>query len=799
MPSWVLKINDTFARANSALGGVGNGWVDPNSMWEISGDELVSAASGSYTTNDLYRQLSEASQDHQITAVFEAGSTAAGLSLRNNVVSSVLQRYVFLLAGGELVCGTLIGSSFTNAGPTLTLAGYDATHRYQITASAVGINPTVLTIAATDLTTATDLGSASADDSTAALQGTGTPGTTRINAVVSTISDISTYVPPSGALSVSPSTLAENSTAQTITLTGTSTSWASGTPGTPAFTAVSAGVGFVLGGQVVASGTSATLTVTNAGSPGTITVTDPSTGATATVTVPGPVVGTLSLASTPTASQVVLAYTGTTGGSTPLTQRLYRSTTSAFVPPGVGTLLATSPTYPHTDTPPDTQVYYYKHWVEDNASLTGVTIEVPARLLSPGLNLGFIGDSITYGAGSGITHGTNDPATLCGGYLSKMGSYRAVTVSNQGVSGTTTLDWVPTGTYLAPAKAAFAAAGVTYVHIMLGTNDGWAGYTVSEYQTNLIEIVNNLVAAGFKVVLSYSPAMNPALEPTIGDRTDALLQEYQPGIDNLVNGSTVFQGDKLAFGFFANNAGEMQTDGIHPNAQGAADLGLMWAFAINAAVSGSGSGGAAAASTPPLAAVNSNDTAFTVQGTALTGKSVYGVFDSPAGLRWNTATSAFEPVNLSNWGQYAVAGTEVGGPGTTGLFSVVIPGGITTNYVNAGFYVRAGGSPAPADQFVGTGEQLLQAGYAADNAAVAAEVAALGVTLGQDGLDGLIVDPASGLNARQVLQGLSAVLNGTITIDGLNLQFNAPNSSTPRVTSVTDGKGARLAVNLSLD
>jgi hypothetical protein len=85
----------------------------------------------------------------------------------------------------------------------------------------------------------------------------------------------------SSTLSVSPTSVAASSTGNTLTLTGTGTSWTAGTPGSPIFTAS----GGTIAAQTVTSATSATLTYTAPPGAGTVTITDPSTGDTASLTI----------------------------------------------------------------------------------------------------------------------------------------------------------------------------------------------------------------------------------------------------------------------------------------------------------------------------------------------------------------------------------------------------------------------------------------------------------------------------------------------------------------------------------
>jgi len=82
-------------------------------------------------------------------------------------------------------------------------------------------------------------------------------------------------------VSVAPSTVLASSTGNSLTLTGTATSWTAGTPGAPSFT-VSDGS---ITAQVIHSATSATLTYSAPSSSGSVTIADPSSGVTTLLTV----------------------------------------------------------------------------------------------------------------------------------------------------------------------------------------------------------------------------------------------------------------------------------------------------------------------------------------------------------------------------------------------------------------------------------------------------------------------------------------------------------------------------------
>jgi lysophospholipase L1-like esterase len=223
----------------------------------------------------------------------------------------------------------------------------------------------------------------------------------------------------------------------------------------------------------------------------------------------------------------------------------------------------------------------------------------------PRLAIIFIGDSITHGSRLD-SPATQAPPVWAVAYLRKEGW--AADFSNQGVSGHTTVDFLPgTGTdfphVVAAADALDAKAAVTLVFsIMLGTNDsaeqGPNGSPVSPgaYRANLKTIIDSLLARYPKaiVVLNrpiwYSPTTyNGAryLQPGL-DR----LQTYFPEIDTLVKEyagtGRVRAGDKDAFAYFREHyrtdlgeeQGRVGAFYLHPNAKGAEALGDYWGKAI---------------------------------------------------------------------------------------------------------------------------------------------------------------------------------------------------------------------------
>lgn len=197
------------------------------------------------------------------------------------------------------------------------------------------------------------------------------------------------------------------------------------------------------------------------------------------------------------------------------------------------------------------------------------------------VKIGFLGDSITYGIGDDGKPGCYDWALT---FLAQNGyQVSGVNYGNNGASVTSF--YQQTG---GPLQA-FEKAGVSVVSIMLGTNDANARFhaTPQQYHDKLLEIVNSFLAPGTgirKVILHYSPYIQSS-PPAAWDKTaDAHLLAYQAQIDSLCNGTTILQGDKMAFRFFQGCP--EQGDGVHPNPQGHQDLGRLWAVGITKALGG---------------------------------------------------------------------------------------------------------------------------------------------------------------------------------------------------------------------
>lgn len=225
------------------------------------------------------------------------------------------------------------------------------------------------------------------------------------------------------------------------------------------------------------------------------------------------------------------------------------------------------------------------------------------------LNIVFIGDSITYGA-TLKSPKAEAPPVSASAYLQRQAKVGKVQFSNQGVSGFTTVDFLPsTGTAF---KNVIKAANAFYkdkhalliFSIMLGTNDsaieGPNGSPVSpaDYRANMKAIIDRLLQdyPQCRIVIQYPTWYSPNTYNGAKYLQQGLsrLQKYSPELDRLIarysksNPNHVFTGNKSGFRYFKKHhlqyltpqKGHKGTFYLHPNKAGAVQLGHLWAKAI---------------------------------------------------------------------------------------------------------------------------------------------------------------------------------------------------------------------------
>ena len=229
------------------------------------------------------------------------------------------------------------------------------------------------------------------------------------------------------------------------------------------------------------------------------------------------------------------------------------------------------------------------------------------------LNIVFIGNSITKGAH--LTKPSHEsPPARAAVYLKQQEGIESVRYSNQGVSGHTTVDFLPeTNTnFNKVCEAADQMADETWATLifsmMLGTNDsactGPLGAPVSpeQYTRNMQAIMLQLLTRypNCKIILHRPLWYSPNTHNNARYLAEGLarLNSYYPCIQQLVADlgkrfpNQVYLGDTEGYSFFEEHGkthcfaekGRSGTFYLHPNAQGAKDLGIFWGKAISKAI-----------------------------------------------------------------------------------------------------------------------------------------------------------------------------------------------------------------------
>jgi len=224
------------------------------------------------------------------------------------------------------------------------------------------------------------------------------------------------------------------------------------------------------------------------------------------------------------------------------------------------------------------------------------------------LNIVYIGDSITQGVQL-ADPGTDAPPATATAWIRKQKGIGKVEFSNQGVSGFTTVDFLPSTNTVFPrvdkAASSFNSKDATLVfYIMLGTNDsaikGPNGSPVSpeKYRDNLKAIIDRLLQhfPDSKFLIQkpiwYSPnTYNGSMYLQEGL---SRLQSYFPQIDQLVgeyqsaDPGHVFTTNTKAFKYFSKHystdlipeQGHAGIFYLHPNSKGDVMLGQFWGEAV---------------------------------------------------------------------------------------------------------------------------------------------------------------------------------------------------------------------------
>ena len=216
------------------------------------------------------------------------------------------------------------------------------------------------------------------------------------------------------------------------------------------------------------------------------------------------------------------------------------------------------------------------------------------------INLLFIGNSITYGAGLS-NPAVEAPPAVCRDLIEEATGI-TTNLYNGGHSGITTLGFLPgrddLTRLISAAKAFQKNGGNIYISIMLGTNDsaisGPEGAPVSpdNYKKNLKSIIDELISKvpGCKILLNYPIWYSPNTYNGGKYLQEGLdrLRSYYPYLDEIAEEyEQVIAGDRNSWEYFENNnslfiaeSGYSGTFYLHPNVQGAQRLAEVWANSL---------------------------------------------------------------------------------------------------------------------------------------------------------------------------------------------------------------------------
>ena len=217
------------------------------------------------------------------------------------------------------------------------------------------------------------------------------------------------------------------------------------------------------------------------------------------------------------------------------------------------------------------------------------------------INLLFIGNSITYGAGLSSPD-TQAPPAVCR-TLVENATGVTTNLYNGGHSGITTLGFMPGRDDFSRVVSAAKAlqrnnGGNVYFSIMLGTNDsaisGPEGSPVSTdtYKANMKAIIEKLIeqVPGCKILLNYPIWYSPNTHNGGKYLQEGLdrLRSYYPILDAIVaEYDQVYAGNRDVWNYFEDNLSLFLAEGgysgtffLHPNATGATRLAEVWAKSL---------------------------------------------------------------------------------------------------------------------------------------------------------------------------------------------------------------------------
>jgi len=121
-------------------------------------------------------------------------------------------------------------------------------------------------------------------------------------------------------------------------------------------------------------------------------------------------------------------------------------------------------------------------------------------------------------------------------------------------------------------KYLLMAGNTHFWAIEMGTNDAWGGTNanVTLFKKNMQLVIDSCIAYGIQPIIARMIATNSVLAGW------QVHQAFLNAIDDLTSQNNLIAGPDL-FTYFVAHPTELNSDGIHPNATGAASIQRLWA------------------------------------------------------------------------------------------------------------------------------------------------------------------------------------------------------------------------------
>ncbi|HNW51423.1 MAG TPA: hypothetical protein PKH79_10090 [Prolixibacteraceae bacterium] len=120
------------------------------------------------------------------------------------------------------------------------------------------------------------------------------------------------------------------------------------------------------------------------------------------------------------------------------------------------------------------------------------------------------------------------------------------------------------------------AGNVHFWAIEMGTNDAWGGTNenVAIFRNNLQQVIDSCKTHGIQPIIARVLATNESLAKW------QVHPDYLKAVEELTKENSLVPGPDL-YDWFLNHPEDLNSDGVHPNASGAANIQRLWAEALD--------------------------------------------------------------------------------------------------------------------------------------------------------------------------------------------------------------------------